>query len=159
MSVESTNLMSRNFVSNDTNESKYSKARQAASNARGQMSNRQNSILTAGIAACANAETLAERILEGKKAARRMGLDMQQNVSEKNKEVLDKMKKRMEEKSEEQNNTGDIQLQENATISIDKIKNSEIKPDIKDTAASANDVPQNPSVQSQIVAGDINIEI
>lgn len=159
MSVESTNLMSRNFVSHDTNESKYSKAREAAANARGQMSNRQNSILAAGIAACANAETMAERILEGKKAARRMGLDMQQNVSEKNKEVLDKMKKRMEEKSEEQNNTGDMQLQENATTSTDKIKNSEIKPDIKDTAASAIDVPQNPSVQPQVLAGDINIEI
>lgn len=158
MSVESTNFMSRNFVSHDTNESKYSKAREAAANARGQMSNRQNSILAAGIAACANAETLAERILEGKKAARRIRMDMQQNVSEKNKEVLDKMKKRVEEKTEEQNNADDNQLQNRTKIVTDEINTEGIKSDIK-IALSTVDSPQTPQVQQPVLSGDINIEI
>lgn len=158
MSVESTNLMSRNFVSHDTNESKYSKAREAAANVRGQMSNRQNSILAAGIAACANAETMAERILEGKKAARRMGLDMQQNVSEKNKEVLDKMKKRIEEKSEEQNNSSDNQLQDNTNVTPEGMKIEGNTPEIK-VASPTVDTPQTPQVQQPVLSGDINIEI
>lgn len=158
MSVESTNLMSGNFVSHDTNESKYSKAREAAANARGQMSNRQNSILAAGIAACANAETLAERIIEGKKAARRMGLDMQQNVSEKNREVLDKMKKRIEEKIEDKNNTADNQLQENTKNATERIKIEANKSEIK-VVPSIIDTPQTLQVQQAVLGGDINIEI
>lgn len=156
MSVESANLMSRNFVSHDTNESKYSKAREAAANARGQMSNRQNSILAAGIASCATADTLAERILEGKKAARRMGEDMRRNVAEKNKELLDKMKKRIEEKSEEQNTNMYNQAQGNINLVTDGIRSAGVKSAIK---PSGIDAPHTQQVQQQVLTGDINIEI
>ncbi|WP_417292095.1 hypothetical protein [Desulfovibrio porci] len=56
MGVDGINVMARNFVSSDSQESKYSKARQVAAEARGQMANRQNSLLAAGMAACAAAD-------------------------------------------------------------------------------------------------------
>ena len=51
MGVDGINVMARNFVSSDSQESKYSRARQVAAEARGQMANRQNSLLAAGMAA------------------------------------------------------------------------------------------------------------
>ncbi len=84
---------------------KYSKARQIAAEARGQMANRQDSVLLAGMAACTAAdpkgERMSRRVLEGQKAARRMQLDMRQNVAEKSQDNLDEIKKRLEEKTEE----------------------------------------------------------
>lgn len=56
MGVDGINVMARNFVSSDSQESKYSRARQVAAEARGQMANRQNSLLAAGMAACAAAD-------------------------------------------------------------------------------------------------------
>lgn len=105
MGVDGINVMAGNFVSDDRQESKYSKARQVAAEARGQMANRQNSVLLAGMAACTAAdpkgERMSRRVLEGQKAARRMRLDMRQNVAEKSQDTLDEIKKRLEEKTEE----------------------------------------------------------
>lgn len=101
MGVDGINVMARNFVSTDSQESKYSKARQIAAEARGQMANRQDSVLLAGMAACMAAESMSRRVLEGQKAARRMQLDMRQNVAEKSQDTLDEIKKRLEEKTEE----------------------------------------------------------
>lgn len=105
MSADGISMMAGNFVSSGIQESKYSKARQAAAEARGQMANRQDSLLFAGMAACTAADpdgrNMSRRILEGKKAARRMQLDMQQNVTEKSRDYLDELKKRREEKTEE----------------------------------------------------------
>lgn len=105
MGVDGINVMAGNFVSDDRQESKYSKARQVAAEARGQMANRQNSVLLAGMAACTSAdpkgERMSRRVLEGQKAARRMQLDMRQNVAEKSQDTLDEIKKRLEEKTEE----------------------------------------------------------
>ncbi|EGW52430.1 hypothetical protein HMPREF1022_00695 [Desulfovibrio sp. 6_1_46AFAA] len=105
MGVDGINVMARNFVSTDSQESKYSKARQIAAEARGQMANRQDSVLLAGMAACMaadpNGASMSRRVLEGQKAARRMQLDMRQNVAEKSQDNLDEIKKRLEEKTEE----------------------------------------------------------
>ena len=105
MGVDGINVMARNFVSTDSQESKYSKARQIAAEARGQMTNRQDSVLLAGMAACMaadpNGASMSRRVLEGQKAARRMQLDMRQNVAEKSQDNLDEIKKRLEEKTEE----------------------------------------------------------
>ena len=105
MGVDGINVMAGNFVSTDSQESKYSKARQVAAEARGQMANRQNSVLLAGMAACTaadpNGASMSRRVLEGQKAARRMQLDMRQNVAEKSQDTLDEIKKRLEEKTEE----------------------------------------------------------
>lgn len=105
MGVDGINVMAGNFVSDDRQESKYSKARQVAAEARGQMANRQNSVLLAGMAACTaadpNGASMSRRVLEGQKAARRMQLDMRQNVAEKSQDTLDEIKKRLEEKTEE----------------------------------------------------------
>ena len=69
------------------------------------MANRQDSVLLAGMAACTAAdpkgERMSRRVLEGQKAARRMQLDMRQNVAEKSQDNLDEIKKRLEEKTEE----------------------------------------------------------
>ena len=96
MGVDGINVMAGNFVSDDRQESKYSKARQVAAEARGQMANRQNSVLLAGMAACTAAdpkgERMSRRVLEGQKAARRMQLDMRQNVAEKSQDTLDEIK-------------------------------------------------------------------
>ena len=105
MGVDGINVMAGNFVSTDSQESKYSKARQIAAEARGQMTNRQDSVLLAGMAACMaadpNGASMSRRVLEGQKAARRMQLDMRQNVAEKSQDNLDEIKKRLEEKTEE----------------------------------------------------------
>ncbi|EFL84290.1 MAG: hypothetical protein U0M13_11775 [Desulfovibrio fairfieldensis] len=105
MGVDGINVMAGNFVSTDSQESKYSKARQIAAEARGQMANRQDSVLLAGMAACMaadpNGASMSRRVLEGQKAARRMQLDMRQNVAEKSQDNLDEIKKRLEEKTEE----------------------------------------------------------
>ncbi|MBS6829153.1 MAG: hypothetical protein KH208_04655 [Desulfovibrio sp.] len=105
MGVDGINVMAGNFVSTDSQESKYSKARQIAAEARGRMANRQDSVLLAGMAACMaadpNGASMSRRVLEGQKAARRMQLDMRQNVTEKSQDTLDEIKKRLEEKTEE----------------------------------------------------------
>ncbi len=155
MPVESSNLMARNFVSHAADESRYSKAREAAAQARGQMNNRQNSILLAGMAACAAEDTLSGRILEGKKAARRMGLDMQQNVSEKNREALDRLKKELEERArpEEENPAAvDARREESAGTSAPAEKDApEAAQDTMTSLASAQAQP--------IVAGDVNLTV
>ena len=100
MSVTSvdSNLMSRNFVSVSSGESKYVKAsRIGAQIERSASINRQQAILEAGIAACAAAKTPAEVALEAKKAARQMGFAMQASVSEESGRNLKEIKKRIEE--------------------------------------------------------------
>lgn len=155
MPIESSGLMARNFVSRDADASKYSKAREAAAEARGQMSNRQNSVLLAGMAACAAEDTLSRRILEGKKAARRMGLDMQQNVSEKNREALDRLKKELEERarSEEENPAAvDARREESADAPAPAEKDAP-------EAAMATAESLAPGQPQQIIAGDVNITV
>ena len=96
-SVDS-NLMSRNFVSVSSGESKYVKAsRVGAQIERSASINRQQAILEAGIAACAAAKTPAQVALEAKKAARQMGFAMQASVSEESRRNLKEIKKRIEE--------------------------------------------------------------
>ena len=94
--------MAGNFVSTDSQESKYSKSPQIAAEAPDRMTNRQNSLLLAGVAACdavdPDRKKLSSRVLEGQKAARRMQLDMRQNVTEKSQDTLDEIKKRLEER-------------------------------------------------------------
>ena len=100
MSVSSvdSNLMSRNFVSVSSGESKYVKAaRVGAQVERSASINRQQAILEAGIAACAAAKTPAQVALEAKKAARQMGFAMQASVSEESGRNLKEIKKRIEE--------------------------------------------------------------
>ncbi len=158
--IESTSMMSRNFVSHDVNESKYSKAREAAANARGQMSNRQNSILAAGIAACATCDTLAERILEGKKAARRMGMDMQQNVSEKSKETLDKLKDKIEERTEELKNSDSEHFNSEHEFNTQPVTNTNnTQKDVQIQTAPIQKTDSQPVTTPQVLPGDIDIEV
>lgn len=162
MGIDTSSLMSGNFVSREPHESKYSKAREAAADARGQMNNRQNSILLAGMAACATEDTLSRRILEGKKAARRMGLDMQQNVSEKNRETLDKLKKAIEERAAPEEKTpeaADGRREETgaASASAEKVT---APAEGSGSGAGAN-VAASLGLDpvQQIVAGDVDIEV
>ena len=103
MNISSTDsVMGRNFVTKDSEESKYVKAAQVAAQVKKSAAvNRQNSILQAGISACENARTLADRIREGKKAARNMCFEMQISASEASKRNLDEIKENIEEKAEE----------------------------------------------------------
>lgn len=155
MSIEASSPMARNFVSHAADGSKYSKAREAAAEARGQMNNRQNSILLAGMAACATEDSLSRRILEGKKAARRMGLDMQQNISEKNREALDRLKKELEERTRPEEETPEAEgapREEAAGAPAPAEKNgTEAAQDTMTSLASAQPQP--------IVAGDVNLTV
>ena len=129
MGVDGINVMAENFVSSEFRESKYSKARQAAAEARGQMVNRQNSVLLSGMAACNAADPdgtrLSRRILEGQKAGRRMQLEMRRNVTETSQENLDELKKRLEEKAEDalkrasgQETSPDVPVEEQARPAV-----------------------------------------
>lgn len=155
MPIEASSPMARNFVSHAADGSKYNKAREAAAEARGQMNNRQNSILLAGMAACATEDTLSRRILEGKKAARRMGLDMQQNISEKNREALDRLKKELEERARPEEETPEAEgapREETADAPAPAEKNgTEAAQDTMTSLASAQ--PQS------IVAGDVDLTV
>ena len=51
MGVDGINVMARNFVSSDSQESKYSRARQVAAEARVQMAKRQKSLFAGGMGA------------------------------------------------------------------------------------------------------------
>ena len=100
MSISSvdSSLMSRNFVSASSGESKYVKASRVGAQIEQSASmNRQQAILEAGMAACAAAKTPAEVALEAKKAARQMGFAMQASVSEESRRNLKEIKKRIEE--------------------------------------------------------------
>lgn len=100
-------MMERNFVSYDYEESRYIKALHTSAQARKNISiNRQNSILQAGMAACEALEDkyqgrYAERILEGKKAARNMMYEGQTATAEASKRNLDEIKDHIEEKAKE----------------------------------------------------------
>ena len=101
------NMMERNFVSHDYEESRYIKALHTSAQARKNISvSRQNSILQAGMAACEALEDryqgrYAERILEGKKAARNMMYEGQTASAEASKRNLDEIKEHIEEKAKE----------------------------------------------------------
>lgn len=100
-------MMERNFVSYDYEESRYIKGLHTSAQARKNISvNRQNSILQAGMAACEALEDkyqgrYAERILEGKKAARNMIYEGQTATAEASKRNLDEIKDHIEEKAKE----------------------------------------------------------
>ncbi len=99
MSVSSvdSSLMSRNFVSASSGESKYVKAsRVGAQIEQSSSMNRQQAILEAGMAACAAAKTPAEVALAAKKAARQMRFAMQASVAEESGRNLKELKKRIE---------------------------------------------------------------
>ena len=96
------NMMERNFVSADRGESNYLKTMRAVAQARKSLSiTRQNSILEAGRAACAAARSMAERILEAKKAGRNMMFEGQTATAEASKRNLDEIKDHIEEKTKE----------------------------------------------------------
>lgn len=96
------NMMERNFVSADRGESNYLKTMRAVAQARKSLSiTRQNSILEAGRAACAAARSMAERILEAKKAGRNMMFEGQTATAEASKRNLDEIKEHIEEKAKE----------------------------------------------------------
>lgn len=96
------NMMERNFVSADRGESNYLKTMRAVAQARKRLSiTRQNSILEAGRAACAAARSMAERILEAKKAGRNMMFEGQTATAEASKRNLDEIKDHIEEKAKE----------------------------------------------------------
>lgn len=100
-SVDS-NLMSRNFVSVSSGESKYVKAARVGAQVEQSTSmNRQQAILEAGMAACAAAKTPAQVALEAKKAARQMRFAMQASVAEESERNLKEIKKHIEEKAKE----------------------------------------------------------
>lgn len=104
MSVSSlgSSLMSRNFVSASSSESKYVKAsRVGAQIERSASIKRQRAILAAGIAACAAAKTPAQVALEAKKAARQMGFAMQASVSEESGRNLKEIKENIDKSAEE----------------------------------------------------------
>lgn len=163
---EPINVMARNFVASDTLESKYSKAREAGMQARGQMANRQNSILLAGMAACAAEDSLSRRVLEGKKAARRMGLDMRQNISERHEDTLEALKKAMEERAKEGSASGDAQATGSRTGKAPARNAAETAGAAGDTAEgsmpgavmAADAAPQTP-VSQRVVPGDVNVVI
>lgn len=162
---EPINVMARNFVASDTLESKYSKAREAGMQARGQMANRQNSILLAGMAACAAEDSLSRRVLEGRKAARRMGLDMRQNISERHEDTLEALKKAMEERAKEGSASGDAQATGSRTGEAPARNAAETAGAAGDTAVSmpgavmaADATPQTP-VSQRVVPGDVNVVI
>lgn len=98
----SVNMMERNFVSADRGESNYLKTMRAVAQARKSLSiTRQNSILEAGRAACAAARSMAECILEAKKAGRNMMFEGQTASAEASKRNLDEIKDHIEEKAKE----------------------------------------------------------
>ena len=101
VSISSDNVMARNFFSASSEQSRYVKAKQvAAQSAVSVMASRQSSILSAGMAACASAKSMAELVLEGKKAARAMRFDMQQSVSEVSERNLKELQRHREENAQ-----------------------------------------------------------
>lgn len=164
---EPINVMARNFVASDALESKYSKAREAGMQARGQMANRQNSILLAGMAACAAEDSLSRRVLEGRKAARRMGLDMRQNISERHEDTLEALKKAMEERAKEGSASGDAQATGSRAGEAPARNVAETAGAVVgDTAAGsmpgavlAADAALQTPVSQHVVPGDVNVVI
>ena len=101
ISISSDNMMAQNFFSLDSEPSRYIKAKHVAAQSDvSLMASRQNAILSAGMAACASAKSMAELVREGKKAARQVGFDMQQSVSEASERNLKELKRRLEEKAQ-----------------------------------------------------------
>ncbi len=119
--IGSDSIMAQNFFNASSEESRYVKGRHLAAQAdRQAMSSRQSSILAAGMAACAATESMSQRILEGKKAARQMGFDMQQSAFEASERNLDELRRRLEEKAKQSqknpaDNRGDAQAENPAS--------------------------------------------
>lgn len=119
--IGSDSIMAQNFFNASSEESRYVKGRHLAAQADKQaMSSRQSSILAAGMAACAATESMSQRILEGKKAARQMGFDMQQSAFEASERNLDELRRRLEEKAKQSqknpaDNRGDAQAENPAS--------------------------------------------
>lgn len=101
ISIGSDGMMAQNFFSMDNEQSRYIKAKHVAAQSDvSLMASRQNAILSAGMAACASAKSMAELVREGKKAARQVGFDMQQSVSETSERNLKELKRRLEKKAQ-----------------------------------------------------------
>lgn len=170
MSVSSVDsgLMSRNFVSVSSGESKYVKAsRVGAQIERSASINRQQAILEAGIAACAAAKTPAQVALEAKKAARQMGFAMQASVSEESERNLKEIKKRIEElakkaaESKDSADGKDAAGQPQQLPQTDQKSQATPAPSVPATEAAPAEAPQAnpPAAQVQpaqvaVVAGD-----
>lgn len=100
----SSNLMSRNFVSAEREESKYLKARKAGQEAVNNQANRQMAILNAGLAELSSLDGsggYAMRSLIGQKTARRIQEEGQQAVREESERNLKEIKDNIEEKTQE----------------------------------------------------------
>lgn len=102
----SANMMAQNFASAEREESRYITARKTAFQTDGDMANRQNSILNAGLAELnslsdKDSTNYAVRSLIGKKAARRMLREQQQSAAEESQRNLKEIKEKIEEKAQE----------------------------------------------------------
>jgi|GEM_PF-4431125 len=96
--VSANALLSKHMLSpGDDNQSKYMKARQAGQEALRVQANRQNNILNSAMTQVVG-DSYADRILAGKRIARRMMEEKQQSVTEAFERTLSENKKTMEEK-------------------------------------------------------------
>ena len=161
------NMMERNFVSHDYEESRYIKALHTSAQARKNISvSRQNSILQAGMAACEALEDryqgrYAERILEGKKAARNMMYEGQTASAEASKRNLDEIKEHIEEKAkealealmdeQEAATTTEEETSGQKTQGAQGTDNAATPPASQDTEGSATAVPPSASAPATVL--------
>lgn len=99
--VISSSIMADHFTHTGKDDgSKYIIARKAALQADSTSRLRQSAILQTAITEAANAESYAQQVLLGKRAARRMMLEKQQSVAESSEDNLKDIQKTIEEKAE-----------------------------------------------------------
>lgn len=158
ISIGSGTMMAQNFFSAGNEQSRYIKAKHiAAQSDISLMSSRQSAILSAGMAACASAKSMAELILEGKKAARQMDLDMQQSTSEASERNLKELRRRFEERSQKPQQSEEEQVK--STSDTPQIAASHIK---KVSTSNAPDivppVALNASHDSISATSTVNVE-
>ena len=158
----SINLMERNFVSQESRSSHYLEAMEAAAQARKNVSiTRQNSILQAGIAACAAARTMGERILEAKKAGRNMMFEGQTATAEASERNLDEIKEHIEEKAkealealgnkQEAATTTEEEASGQKTQGAQRTDNAATPPASQDTEGSATAAPPSASAPATVL--------
>lgn len=160
--IGSDSMMAQNFFNASSGESRYAAARHLAAQAdRQAMSSRQNSILAAGMAACAAAENMSQRILEGKKIARQMGFDMQQSAFETSERNLDELRRRLEEKAKQAQkdpaeSKGDTQTETHVKTEVAAATSFSLSADLPvDLPASLHDALANDAADNaaEVVSG------
>ena len=100
---DGSNMMSRNFAASEGKDTKYLDAVRVGLQTGRDMGNRQNSILSAGMAAlnAVDADDYAQRNLMGMQAARRMREEQETTVREESERNLEENRKRIEEKAQD----------------------------------------------------------